>query len=406
MKKIDSKTFSELQPGEIVDTVLVKGVFHERFLNNRPEAYSLIDNQESLGMKYYMHKSLKDQNEFNEEDNYIFSFNTDQYPDFLNDEKIKLIKTRDNKFVLRIYYQISDCSKAILINENNENLIDFEKNKNYKHFLIFENELKSPNNLFLLTNNFENWVAKHEIDMNNWKLVDIDNFMKGNSFFNNKTMVEVDINENINSLEELAAALEGYFYDENTGRKETLDSNDLNIEKKKVIETTENEKKENIKNETKEASVNEKTKKDTKESKKKEKESRGKKGEKADKSEKKEKNEKKEIAQAQKKQRTTKLKNNYQVNYLFDLKDSQEYKIFSEDYQKILEMIDDEIYKIKTFDEAANKENEKIIEDDEKGEDEEEDEEAYYEEADDHEEYQDDFADKFIDYIKCVKRCI
>lgn len=56
-------------------------------------------------------------------------------------------------------------------------------NGNFRHLAVFENELKAPSEISLLNNNFDEWIEKNKIDDSDWKLVDIDNFMQGNSFF-------------------------------------------------------------------------------------------------------------------------------------------------------------------------------------------------------------------------------
>lgn len=351
--------------GEIIESLLVKGVFADRLLNNRPDAYLLMDNQDSLGLKYYMHKSLKGGNDYNLEDAYLTSFNDDTIAGDLNDEKIKLVKTRDNKIVLRVYYQISDASRLILLDSKSKDLLNAENNsssnsnnnpsKINKHFLVFENELKSPSSLALLNKDFESWLASHEIEMGNWKLVDADNFMKGNSFFNNKTTLEAQLTAGANSLEELGAALNGYFHEENL-ISFTNDSAETpaNSNAAVIADQPEKEKEKSKKNSAAAASnkdkEKEKNKKDSKEPKA-NKEKEGAKSKKGDKAEKAEKAAEEKPAA----QKLTQLHFNYKVNYLFDLKDSQEMKKCAEDAAKISELIQSEIQKIRLGQAAVRK---------------------------------------------------
>ena len=53
----------------------------------------------------------------------------------------------------------------------------------YKHLAVFENELIPPHHTYLINHDFENWLSNHTLDQSKWKLVDVDNFMRGNSFF-------------------------------------------------------------------------------------------------------------------------------------------------------------------------------------------------------------------------------
>ena len=363
LKKLKSPQSSKTLPqtlqepsGEIIESIIIKGVFSDRSLNNRSDAYLLMDNQENLGLKYYMHKYFKGINDYNLEDSYIFSFNDDTLLGHLNGEKVNLIRTRDNKLVLRVYYQISDASRLILLDSKNKDLLNSEinvnnkdSNKMQKHFLVFENELKGLSNLALLNKDFESWLASHEIDMSNWKLVDADNFMKGNSFFYNKTQLEAHLHAGINSLEELGAALNGYFHEENNVKEaEAAD------EIKEEIEPEKEKSKKDA------AAPKEKGKKEAKEPKQKEKDgTKGKKGEKADKGEIVEKAEKKNDKideKPSKQEKLTQLNCSYKVNYLFDLKDSQDVKKFAEDTVKINELIQSEIKKIRSGQTVQRKE--------------------------------------------------
>lgn len=62
---------------------------------------------------------------------------------------------------------------------------DSETQHNYSgnHIAIFECELKSPPALSLIDHTYKEYVMAHRLNFGNWKLVDLDNFMKGNPFF-------------------------------------------------------------------------------------------------------------------------------------------------------------------------------------------------------------------------------
>lgn len=51
------------------------------------------------------------------------------------------------------------------------------------HVAIFECELKTPPSLAMSDNSILEFINLHRINFKNWKLVDVDHFMKGNSFF-------------------------------------------------------------------------------------------------------------------------------------------------------------------------------------------------------------------------------
>ena len=52
------------------------------------------------------------------------------------------------------------------------------------HVAIFECQLKTPSTLALIDNNLFDYIKLQKMNMLNWRLVDVDHFMKGNSFFN------------------------------------------------------------------------------------------------------------------------------------------------------------------------------------------------------------------------------
>ena len=54
------------------------------------------------------------------------------------------------------------------------------------HVAIFECQLKAPPPLALIDHNEEEFFSAYRINFRNWRIVDIDNFMGGNSFFDEK----------------------------------------------------------------------------------------------------------------------------------------------------------------------------------------------------------------------------
>lgn len=50
--------------------------------------------------------------------------------------------------------------------------------------MIFECQLKTPPALTLIDHNFFEYIKLQTMSMSNWRIVDVDHFMKGNSFFN------------------------------------------------------------------------------------------------------------------------------------------------------------------------------------------------------------------------------
>ena len=53
------------------------------------------------------------------------------------------------------------------------------------HIAIFECQLKTPSSMAMIDNNYLEFFKLQKISMSNWRLVDVDHYMKGNTFFKN-----------------------------------------------------------------------------------------------------------------------------------------------------------------------------------------------------------------------------
>ena len=60
----------------------------------------------------------------------------------------------------------------------------FDPSYTGNHVVIFECDLKTPPTLALIDNSLEEFILMHRLNFKNWKIVDVDHYMKGNSFFN------------------------------------------------------------------------------------------------------------------------------------------------------------------------------------------------------------------------------
>ena len=59
----------------------------------------------------------------------------------------------------------------------------YSPNYTGNHIAIFECDLKSPPSLSLIETSTEDFIMAHKLNFRNWRLVDVDHYMKGNSFF-------------------------------------------------------------------------------------------------------------------------------------------------------------------------------------------------------------------------------
>jgi len=59
----------------------------------------------------------------------------------------------------------------------------FGNKYSHNHIAVFECELKAPPQLAMIDHTLNEYMMSHRINFRNWRLVDFDNYMKGNSYF-------------------------------------------------------------------------------------------------------------------------------------------------------------------------------------------------------------------------------
>lgn len=320
LKNILIKSNKKNIKSNIIESAVFKGIFQDRKFNNIPEAYYIIDNLEDLGIKYFYNKALSNNSNYVLQDPYLFSLRKKAFDPYeINSDKIQLIRKRDNNIVIRMYFQISnDKGKLIQINENNSE----EKNKeisekNCNHLLIFENELGSRNDLNLLNNDFSEWISTQNLNMDNWKLVDVDNFMKGNPFFLNRSSLENEYITSINNGEELINEMENTFNNIEINEVNSEINNENNEDN--LLKANSDLENKEIKENTKEGK---KSKKEKKKSKGENKENKG------------------------KEKQMTNLYNNYEIDYFYNEKQPDFMQKFIQDNLKFEEKMQAEFDKI------------------------------------------------------------
>lgn len=87
---------------------------------------------------------------------------------------------RSLSMVLRVTIQLRNFGE--LKGKGQQTLFDHTYTGN--HVAIFECQLKTPPSLALVDTTLLDFANLHRINFKDWKLVDVDHFMKGNSFFN------------------------------------------------------------------------------------------------------------------------------------------------------------------------------------------------------------------------------
>jgi hypothetical protein len=187
----------------IFDKLLIKGVHQERTKNYEAKDYILVDVHEDMGIRYFMHKYFTGYaTRYLSGKDFMTSMvdiDQDRSPHNIAAE----MKEANMKFILRVTLFIKHPYKLKI-----GNALDYPTNYTYSHLAVFENELISPHPSFIMEHDFEQWLTRHEIDDSNWKLVDADNFMKGNSFFRDYSSFQEALEDDIVSKDRLMKFIE------------------------------------------------------------------------------------------------------------------------------------------------------------------------------------------------------
>lgn len=93
----------------------------------------------------------------------------------------KRLMERTFSMLLRVTFLYNDKSKTLKPISGPESLFDPTYTGN--HIVIFENQLKTPSSLALIDHTLGEFLNLRKINFKDWKVVDIDHYMKGNTYF-------------------------------------------------------------------------------------------------------------------------------------------------------------------------------------------------------------------------------
>eukprot|EP00347_Sterkiella_histriomuscorum_P000208 403376769 len=183
----------------IVDQILVKGVSQDRELNDQNIDYIYSNRYEGEGLRIYTHKYfigyaplyLQQHNEEEMkaiEEEYNSQGITpvdiarlqDRAKDIQYGQRKRLLERAQN-IVFRITFQFKGQNKALKALSGPESLYD--PNYSGNHIVIFENQLSTPSTMNLIDYTVAEYIMMRKLNFKNWKIVDVDHYMKGNSFF-------------------------------------------------------------------------------------------------------------------------------------------------------------------------------------------------------------------------------
>lgn len=103
--------------------------------------------------------------------------------------------SRSLSLVMRSTFLVRDFGKLEAIT-GPESLFDPSYSGN--HIVILECQLKTPSQMNLIDATEGDFFKMHKLSMANWRIVDVDHFMRGNSFFS-KSVTELDWHNDVES---------------------------------------------------------------------------------------------------------------------------------------------------------------------------------------------------------------
>jgi len=160
------------QRSYIFDKIFEKGVYFDREKNDSNYDYYLDSDLEQEGFRYYQHKYFAGYDNHYYLDRYVEQEANDPNARF----RYKYLQEkRSRSMVFRMFGVIRNIGK--FTSPTAKNLYSNEYTGN--HLVIFENQLKEPPAIALTNPNIETWVKNHKINHDEWKITDIDNYMRG-----------------------------------------------------------------------------------------------------------------------------------------------------------------------------------------------------------------------------------
>jgi hypothetical protein len=191
----------------IVDKLFIKGMNLDRRKNDTNFDYYYFQKMEKYGLRafvhrfntgdfhYYLMRDLK-QSIDKAGDESFAETDPDSYHHFhrKTQNDLKAYKNemfnKEYQLILRVVLQLTDGALG--------KFSPFDYNEAYtgNHIAIFEAQLRTPPALAMLDNTYEQFVNEHRLNFKNWRLVDLDNFMQGNSYYSEYVSQETWVKRN------------------------------------------------------------------------------------------------------------------------------------------------------------------------------------------------------------------
>jgi hypothetical protein len=151
----------------LYDSIIIKGLTLGRDLDSKN--YSVCNDIEDMGFVSYIPLYLSDPNNFKNKEG--------------AEEKLQL---EFKNVIFRAYCMFKTGYKLFIYDRFGKKVIDYDNNiYNYNHVCVFETLMQTPPafNSFSKTETYTEWISKHTFTT--WKMIDMDNWMKGNPYFKN-----------------------------------------------------------------------------------------------------------------------------------------------------------------------------------------------------------------------------
>lgn len=157
----------------IFDKMFEKGVYFDREKNDSNYDYFLDNELEFEGIRYYQHKYFAGYSNYYYLDRYVDQVGGD---DKLARYRYKYIADQRNRsIVFRIYGVMRNIGR--FTSSASKSL--YSETYTGNHLVIFENQLQEPPIISLANPNVGEWIKRHRINHSNWRISDVDNYMKG-----------------------------------------------------------------------------------------------------------------------------------------------------------------------------------------------------------------------------------
>jgi hypothetical protein len=94
----------------------------------------------------------------------------------VNEQRKQMVDSRF-QMMMKVVMQVTESSIGKFSGAQ------FAQNYTGNHVAVFECELKAPAQLAMIDHNLQEYMLAHRINFRNWRIVDFDNYMQGNSYF-------------------------------------------------------------------------------------------------------------------------------------------------------------------------------------------------------------------------------